>query len=322
LTVLEMTTLETEITAIRDEAEGIRCFTLAAVGSPLPPFTAGAHVDVHLPGGLVRQYSLCSDPDVGGDYEIAVLREPTSRGGSAAMHALAPGARLRIGPPRNLFPLTEDATRTLLFAGGIGITPILAMASRLHCLGAAFELHYCARNESRAAFIARLRAAPFASRVRLHVDDGPPAQRLNAAALLANSALGTHLYVCGPGGFMEHVLTTARAAGWTEARLHREYFGAPVVSADGGAPFELEIASSGDVLTVPAGRSALQVLHEHGFDIPASCEQGICGTCLVGVRSGIPDHRDCYLTDEEHAANTLFTPCCSRAHSARLLVDL
>jgi vanillate O-demethylase ferredoxin subunit len=277
-------------------------------------------VDVHLADGLVRQYSLCGDPEGSGPYEIAVLREPASRGGSAAMHALEPGARLRLGPPRNLFPLDETAAFTLLLAGGIGITPMLAMAWRLHRLGRPFALHYCARTPARAAFLERLRGVPFAAKVVTHFDDGPESQRLNAAAQLANPAPGAHLYVCGPGGFMGHVLEAASAQGWPEARLHREYFaGAPVAAGDA---FEIEIASTGAVLPVPAGQSALAVLLAHGVEVPMACEQGICGTCLVKLVAGTPDHRDSYLTDEEHEANDQFTPCCSRAMSPRLVLAL
>ena len=315
-------TIETELVAVRDAGLDVRHFTLAAIAGTLPPFSAGAHVDVHLPGGLVRQYSLCGDPDAGGAYEIAVLREPASRGGSVAMHGLEAGARLTISPPRNLFALDETASKTLLFAGGIGITPLLAMARRLHRLGADFELHYCARTPARAAFLEALRQAPFAARVVTHFDDGAPNQALNAPALLAHPDAGTHLYVCGPGGFMAHVLASAQAAGWDETRLHREYFTAPATQTGGDQAFEIEIASTGQVLTVPPERSAWAVLDEAGLFVPVSCEQGICGTCLVGVKSGLPEHRDSYLTDAEHAANDQFTPCCSRAKTARLVLDL
>jgi len=314
--------IEVEVTAIHGEAEGIRAFRLASLdGTQLPLFTAGAHIDVHLPGGLIRQYSLCGDPDAGGPYEIAVLREPASRGGSEAMHGLAEGARLRIGPPRNLFPLAEDAPTSLLLAGGIGITPMLAMAQRLHRLGGDFTLHYCARKATRAAFLARLREAPFAARVALHFDDGPAAQRLDAAALLA-TASGAHVYVCGPSGFMAHVLDTARALNWPEASLHREYFTAPPTARADAEAFELEIASTGEVLVVPAGETALRVLLAHGHDIPYSCEQGICGTCPVPLLAGEPDHRDSFMTEDEHARNNEFAPCCSRAKTARLVLNL
>jgi vanillate O-demethylase ferredoxin subunit len=316
--------IEVDVASIRDEADGIRTFTLASAdGTSLPPFTAGAHIDVNLPSGLTRQYSLCSDPDANGAYQIAVLREPLSRGGSTHMHeTVAQGSRLRISSPRNLFPLDETAERTLLFAGGIGITPILAMAYRLHRLGRNFELHYAARTRSRAAFLGHLQTAPFAGNVALHFDDGPAAQRLDAKALLSDPSSGTHLYVCGPGGYMEHVLNTALAQGWQEAQLHWEYFSARPADNGDNQPFEIEIASTGTTLAVPAGRTALQVLHEHGFDVPVSCEQGICGTCLVPILSGIPDHRDTYLTDEEHDANDQFTPCCSRAKGGKLVLGL
>lgn len=310
------------VTTIVEAAEGIRSFTLSPLSGALPPFTAGAHVDVHLPNGLVRQYSLLGDPAAVGNYSIAVLHEPASRGGSRAMHGLAVGEPLRISAPRNLFPLDEAAGRTLLLAGGIGITPILAMAWRLHALGHDFALHYCVRTPARAAFCDLLQQAPFAKDVSLHFDDGPIEQRLNAASVLAKPKDGTHLYVCGPGGFMEHVLSTARAAGWPEAQLHREYFTAPAAAVAGDQPFEIALASSGAVITVAASQTALQSLLDHGIQVPMSCEQGLCGTCLVPVLDGIPDHRDSYLTEEEQAANTQFTPCCSRAKTARLVLDL
>ncbi|MGE4481469.1 PDR/VanB family oxidoreductase [Acidocella sp.] len=313
---------EAEITDIQDEAENVRAFQLAACSGGLAPFTAGAHVDVHLPGGLVRQYSLFGDPDAHEDYRIAVLREPASRGGSAAMHALKPGDRLRISPPRNLFPLDETADKTLLFAGGIGITPILAMARRLHNLGRCFELHYCARSPARAAFLDRLAQAPFSADIFTHFDDGDASQKLNTHDLLAKPQAGTHLYVCGPGGFMAHLLSTAQEAGWDEAQLHREYFSAQEATDQENQPFDIEIASTGQVLTVPADVTAWRVLDQAGFAVPVSCEQGICGTCLLGVKSGTPEHRDSYLTDEERAMNDQFTPCCSRSKTKRLVLDL
>ncbi|GAB0117970.1 PDR/VanB family oxidoreductase [Acidisoma sp. 7E03] len=313
---------EVTVSQITEEAEGIRSFVLTPVAGALLPFTAGAHIDVHLPNGLVRQYSLLNDPGRRETYTIAVLREPASRGGSLAMHALKPGDRLRISAPRNLFPLVEEATRTLLLAGGIGITPILAMAWRLHALGRPFTLHACARTAARAPFHDFLRTAPFAQSVSLHFDDGPAEQRFDTASTLADPGEGGHLYVCGPGGFMEHVLSTARAAGWHETQLHREYFTAAAPDAAGDQPFDLEIASTGAVIAVPPGRTALECLLAHGVDVPMSCEQGICGTCLVSVLDGIPEHRDSYMTEEEHAANTQFTPCCSRAKTARLVLDL
>lgn len=315
--------IEVIIRAMRLEAEGILGLELvAADGAPLPPFEAGAHIDLHLPNGLIRQYSLCNDPRERHRYRIAVLRDAASRGGSQAVHELLRiGQRLSISAPRNLFALDEQAPRSLLLAGGIGITPLLSMAWRLHALGADFALHQCVRSAKLAAFAERLASAPFAAQTHLHRDDGGAEQKLDLPALLAAEPAGSQLYVCGPNGFMEYVLDSARALGWAEDRLHREYFAAPEAESSGGA-FTLRIASSGLELHVPEDRTALEVLEDAGFDIPVSCGQGICGTCLTRVVDGQPEHRDLFLSDEEKARNDQFTPCCSRSRSACLVVDL
>lgn len=316
--------IEVIVLARHNEATDICSFELARTdGAPLPAFSAGAHIDVHLPGGLIRQYSLCNPPWEHQRYLIGVLKDPASRGGSRAMHEqLQVGQKLLVGEPRNLFPLAEDARRSLLFAGGIGITPILCMAERLHRLGADFELHYCARSAERAAFVEHLQAAPFAERVQLHFDDGPATQRLDAAALLADPDPGTHLYVCGPGGFMEHVLSTAKAQGWDEQRAHREYFAAAPTSHEHDGSFAVQLASSGQIIQIPADQSVAEALEASGILIPLSCEQGICGTCLTRVLAGEPEHRDLFLTEAEQAQNDQFTPCCSRAKSPLLVLDL
>lgn len=311
------------VAACRQEALDIRSFELVRPdGGALPAFSAGSHIDVHLPGGLVRQYSLCNHPQESHRYQIGVLKDPASRGGSHAMHDLAEGMELQISEPRNLFPLVHEAGRSLLFAGGIGITPILCMAERLAHSGADFELHYCARSAERAAFIDRIRQSPFRDRVHFHFDDGEGGAPLDATHALAQPEGDTHLYVCGPGGFMEHVLSTARAQGWDEANLHHEYFSAVPTAQAGDGSFEVQLSSSGQVLQVPADQSVAQVLEAAGVIIPLSCEQGICGTCLTRVLEGEPDHRDLFMTPAEQAANDQFTPCCSRAKSARLVLDL
>ncbi|WP_051378468.1 PDR/VanB family oxidoreductase [Derxia gummosa] len=342
-------TFAVRVARIRDEAAGIRSYELVAPdGAALPGFEAGAHIDVHLPGGLVRQYSLCNPPGETHRYLIGVLRDPASRGGSRALHdEVSEGMTLTVGAPRNLFPLVPQAQRSLLVAGGIGITPMLAMAETLAARGADFALHYCGRSRERMAFLDRLAEPRFAGRVALHVDDGEAAQKLDLAALLAGSATergateagahalvaadggaapapdaGAHLYVCGPAGFIEAVLGAARAAGWPESRLHCEFFAAEVAPHAGDRAFEVVLASSGRVVTVPADRTVAQALAEAGVDVMLSCEQGVCGTCLTRVLAGEVDHRDQYLTPEEQAANAEFTPCCSRAKSARLVIDL
>lgn len=305
-------------------AEGICSFELVSVDAPLPTFEAGAHIDVCVAPGVIRQYSLCNDPAESHRYVIGVLNEPASRGGSRGLHeVIKVGDRLHIGEPRNLFALDPTATRHLLFAGGIGVTPILSMAWRLHAMGAEFEMHYCSRSKTHAAFVDAIEAAPFADRVQFHFDNEPAQQKLDAKAVLSEAAAGTHVYVCGPSGFMDHVLDTARQQDWDDRVLHREYFVAPTpVDADADKPFEMHLKRSGLVLQVPAELTALQVLEAAGVAVESSCEQGICGSCLTPVLEGEPEHRDQFLTDDERALNDQFTPCCSRAKTARLVLDL
>ncbi len=306
------------------EALDICTFELVDTGGgPLPSFSAGSHVDVHLPDGLTRQYSLCNDPTETHRYLIGVLRDAASRGGSRAMHdAVQEGDELQISAPKNHFPLAHDAQRSLLLAGGIGITPILCMAERLSNASAEFEMHYCTRSPDRTAFVDRIRAASFAPRVHFHHDDGLPAQKFDIAGTLAQPRPGWHVYVCGPKGFMDAVLGAARAAGWPEAQLHFEFFSAEPVKSDSDGSFEVKLASSGRVVVVQKDKTVVQALAEAGVEVLTSCEQGVCGTCLTRVIEGVPDHRDMYLTADEQAANDQFTPCCSRAKSARLVLDL
>lgn len=316
--------IDVEIVSKSRETADICLLELARPdGRPLPAFSAGAHIDLHLPGGLIRQYSLCNPPDQCHRYEIAVLRDPNSRGGSIAVHdQLSAGDRISISEPRNLFPLEHDAKRYLLIAGGIGITPILCMAQRLHTLGRAFELHYCTRTPEDTAFRQRILQSAFAGQVHFHHSRHGRGGRMDADAVLAGAAADTHLYVCGPNPFMEHLLERARARGWGEHRLHREYFAADTASHADNVAFEIQLASSGRILEVPADRSALEVLLEHDIDIPFACEEGICGTCATRVLAGEPEHRDLFMTPEEHAANEEFAPCCSRARSQRLVLDI
>ena len=305
------------------EAEDICSYELvSADGSPLPAFSAGSHIDVHVGPNLVRQYSLCNPPYETHRYLIGVLRDPASRGGSQGMHEkIHAGAELTISAPKNHFPLV-DAKRSLLLAGGIGVTPVLAMAEALSAQGADFEMHYCARSPERTAFRERIAASPFAAQVHFHYDSGAAEQKLDLAALLAGLDRDTHIYFCGPTGFIDHVKATAAAQKWPEAQLHLEYFGAAAIDTDGDQAFEVKLASTGASYTVPAGVTVMQVLRDAGVFVAASCEQGVCGTCLTRVIEGVPDHRDLYLTEEEQAANDQFTPCCSRSKSPTLVLDL
>jgi vanillate O-demethylase ferredoxin subunit len=318
-----MADIEVKVLRKRLEAEGIASFELARPdGAPLPAFGAGSHIDVQVPGGPVRQYSLCNDGADRTRYRIAVLREPASRGGSAAMHArVNEGDTLTVSEPRNHFPLVH-AVRTLLFAGGIGVTPLLCMAQRLARVGADFELHYCTRSKARTAFLQEIAASPFAAQVRHHFDDGHAQQKLDLPALIGRPDGQTHLYVCGPAGFMEHVVGAAKSFGWPAGQVHTEYFAAPAQDTSGDRAFEVRIASSGKTYPVAAGQTVVQALAAHGVEILTSCEQGVCGTCITRVLEGECDHRDMYFTEEEKARNDQFTPCCSRAASAVLVLDL
>jgi vanillate O-demethylase ferredoxin subunit len=317
-------TLAVRVARKIDEAQDICSFELVAVdGGPLPAFTAGAHVDVQLPGGISRSYSLCNDPQETQRYLLGVLRDPASRGGSRAMHdTVQEGDVLQISAPKNHFPLAPGAQRSLLLAGGIGVTPLLAMAEQLAHAQADFELHYCSRSAQRTAFRERLAASAFADKVEFHFDDAAPAQKFDLMQLLAAPQAGVHLYVCGPKGFMDAVLISARAQGWPAEQLHHEFFSAEVLTSDSDASFEIKLASSGRIVMVPKDKTVTQALAEAGVDILMSCEQGVCGTCLTRVLDGVPDHRDSYLTPEEQAANDQFLPCCSRAKTPQLVLDL
>jgi vanillate O-demethylase ferredoxin subunit len=301
-------------------AQDVCALTLvAADGGALPAFTAGAHVDVHLPGGLVRQYSLSNDPAETHRYVLGVLREAESRGGSKAVHEqLAPGQTLQVSAPKNHFPLAAHTQRSLLIAGGIGITPILAMARQLASEAADFEFHYAASSAERMAFRAEIEASDWAEVANFHVGQ----ERLDVKQLLAAQDGDVHVYVCGPKRLIDAVVDAAQGLGWAAERVHREFFGGAEVSAPGqDRAFDIELRS-GRVITVPADQSAAQALIAAGVPLLTSCEQGVCGTCLTRVIAGQPEHRDLYLTPEEQAANDQFLPCCSRARGDRLVVDL
>lgn len=318
-------TLQVRVARKCSEAQDICSLELHPLaGESLPAFTAGSHIDLHLPGGLVRQYSLCNDPADATHYMLGVLRDAASRGGSAAVHELLhEGQQITISAPRNHFTLhAGQPARHVLLAGGIGITPLLAMAWQLARDGADFALHYCARSRDRMAFAGLLQSMPWADRVHLHLDDEGDAQRLDMAALLGTPRDGLHLYVCGPKGFMDAALGMARTAGWSEAQLHYEFFAGEAVQREGDGAFEVEVSSTGQVVRVAPEQTVVQALAGIGIEVQTSCEQGVCGTCLTRVLSGEPEHRDMYLTEDEQAACDQFLPCCSRAKSPRLVLDL
>lgn len=314
--------LSVEIAARRTVADDIIVLELVPVdGATLPPFEPGAHVDVEVGPDLLRQYSLCGDPTRNDRYRLGILLDPASRGGSAGVHErFHVGERIRIGAPRNNFPLADGTAGAVLLGGGIGVTPLLAMAHRLHAAGLPFTLHYCARSRTRAAFLDELEAAPYATSVRLHFDDGEPAQKLDPARDLPPPGDGAHLYVCGPTGFMDWLIGAAGTLGFPADRVHKEYFGAEVDT--GGDGFQVELSRSGQTVPVAAGQSIVAALKAVGVRVEVSCQQGVCGTCLCDVLDGIPDHRDSYLTDEEKDANDQMMLCCSRSRTPKLVLDL
>ena len=306
----------------RETAEVALIELASATGDALPPFTAGAHVDMHFANGAVRQYSMCGAPGETDVYRFGVLLSDRSRGGARAAHALKLGESLRISPPRNTFPLIETATRSVLVAGGIGITPLMAMAFRLDEIGAEFEMHCCARSRLSAAFQKRLGRETFAGRVRWHFDGADRRTSFDPERDLPGAGAGTHLYVCGPGGFIDHVTGGARRLAWMPDNIHVELFDTVLPTSPDDRAFRLVASRSGKTVQVPPGRSIAQVLQEAGVDVPVSCEQGICGTCLARVISGVPDHRDRYQTADEHRSNAAVALCCSRAKTDLLEVDI
>ena len=310
------------VNAIHDETGAIKSFELVdPEGLDLPQFTAGSHVDVTLPDGQVRQYSLCNAPAGRQRYVLGVLREPSGRGGSRQMHEqVQQGDLLQVSIPRNHFPLGEAAARHVLIAGGIGITPLLSMVARLRLINADFVLHYCTRDEDNTAFRTLLSEPGLGAQVRFHHDGGVPGRGLEIAALLAPVETGAHVYCCGPPGLMAAVKDASTH--WPPEQIHFEHFAAPVDAAPTGAlvSFEVEIASSGAVYLVPPDRSILSVLQSEGIVIDSSCEAGVCGTCMTRYLSGTPDHRDFVLSDAEQCDHVMV--CVARAKSARLVLDL
>jgi vanillate monooxygenase ferredoxin subunit len=324
-------TLTVRVAHIQVLTPEVKAFELVAPwGGRLPGYNAGAHVDVHTPGGFKRPYSLAraaGDASSPLSYVIGVKREPASRGASAALHEqVQVGDLLAISAPRNSFALQPGTGLHLLLAGGIGLTPLLAMAEQAVAEGRDVQLCVFARSRSQLAFACAL--AALGPCVRYHFDDLAVPEKIDLATLLAGQPAGTQLYLCGPAGFMQAVRGAAANSPehWPDDRIHAEYFAVPEGSADAscGDPFELRLALSGSRLQVGAEQSAVQALAAIGIDVPTSCEQGLCGTCVVPWRAtdggGEPVHRDFCLTGGERRHKVAL--CCSRARSGVLVVDL
>jgi vanillate O-demethylase ferredoxin subunit len=292
----------------------------AADGRALPDAEAGAHIDLHLPNGLVRQYSLMEPGPAPDRYRIGVLRDADSRGGSACVaEEIREGDRLSITGPRNHFALDETADDYVLVAGGIGITPLVAMARRLADLGRPVELHYLVRERERAAFVDELGAVLPEGALHLHVDEegGSP----DLAAIAGEAGDGRQLYACGPGGLLDAIRDIT--ADWPAGHVHFEQFSN---DADGEAAAEaaceIELRRSGVRFTLEAGETLLEALHRHDIDVPCACTEGVCGTCAVDIVEGAVEHRDALQDDDEKADNAVMFVCVSRPLGAHLVLDL
>lgn len=312
------------VVSVTPEAEDIVSIALSSGdGSSLRPFTAGAHLDIHLGDGLTRQYSLCNPPAERDRYVVAVLKEPAGRGGSQLMHKLEPGATVSVSGPRNNFPLAgREADFHLLLAGGIGITPMMAMIADLRARKADFRLHYCTRSKKKTAFLRRLHPLIKQGKVVLHHDNGDPARGLDIAATLAEPVPGQHVYVCGPAGFM--AAAKAAVGAWPPHAVHFEHFTAVALTEEEAAwdkvPFKIKIKKTGELLDVPADHSIVTVLREHGMEVETSCEDGYCGTCITRYLEGEPVHRDTVLGEGERQNYVMI--CRARSRSPVLVLDV
>ncbi|WP_433739682.1 PDR/VanB family oxidoreductase [Pseudomonas putida] len=295
-----------------------RLLLVSSDARPLPDFTAGSHLELHVPGSRAqrRAYSLVNLPD-GEHYEIAVQLEEASTGGSRWVHSLKVGDELLADAPRNHFPLSENTEHALLIAGGIGITPMLGMARALQATGKPFSLHYAGRDAVQMAYLPEARAC---QDNHFWISGGDPQKRFPAATILAAPRPGLHLYICGPSAMLNNVLTCAREQGWAEDHLHYELFsGALEIAGDQG--FEVRLQESGVSLQVAAGQSVLDAMLQAGLDPMFDCRRGDCGVCVTQVIDGQPDHRDICLSERDRASGS-FCTCVSRASSALLVLDL
>ena len=300
------------------EAQNIVSYDLRAPeGGDLPPFTAGAHIDLTLPNGFVRSYSLVNPQSERHRYVIAVQKDRASRGGSKWVHEnFRVGDILEVNGPRNNFTLDETAEKSIFIAGGIGITPILSMIERLGAIGRDWELVYCLRKRNGAPFLETLETTP---QVRFNFDEEPGGEMLDIAALVKGAPPGAHLYCCGPIPMLDAFEQAAKDL--ARERVHVEYFTAKETPAVAGG-FKVVLAKSGREFMVPPGKTILDTLLDAGLDIPHSCTEGICGTCETKVLEGVPDHRDLVLTEEERAANKTMMICCSGSRSEKLVLEL
>jgi vanillate monooxygenase ferredoxin subunit len=317
-------TLRSVIVAKRThEAHNMASFELVDPdGMTLPAFSAGSHIDVTIPGGAVRQYSLCNSSTERHRYLIGIWKDANSRGGSKAMHeAVGEGDTLQVGPPRNRFRVPRSTQRALLLARGIGLTPILSIADYLKSRGIPFELHYVFALMSPGAFERTIAESSFAENTRYYLEDSKQNRLLDPATVLAGRPDDTQLFICGVDWWQDPIINTAKQRGFSEERIHVERFTAKVPAALLDKVFDVRIESTGAVFNIPGDKSITASLEEKGVKIPTSCEQGLCGTCKVKVLEGEADHRDKRLSTEQREAG-FFLACVSRAKSELLVLDL
>ena len=312
-------TLRVRVKALTWEApQVISCELRPLDGSPLPVFTAGAHIDLRLGNGLARSYSLINSQDERHRYVIGVQKDRASRGGSKWVHEnLRVGDVVSIEGPRNNFALNEGAGQSILIAGGIGITPILCMLRRLAAIGRDWRLLYCARRRADAAFVDDL--AAFGSGVTFNFDEEPGGRMLDIAGVVREARPDAHLYCCGPLPML--AAFEAATAELPRDRVHVEYFGAKEAAALAGG-LKVVLARSGREFVVPQGKTILETLLDAGLDVAHSCTQGVCGACETKVLDGVPDHRDLVLTEAEQVSGATMMICCSGAKTERLVLDL
>lgn len=292
----------------------------SATSATLPKVEAGAHIDVHLPNGMVRQYSLCQNPNDEGKFRLGILRDPESRGGSvSAFDEIKDGMQIQVSEPKNLFPLLK-AKHSVLIGGGIGITPLITMAYQLASESTSFELHYCGASPENCAFVDEIKNGELAKYTTFHFKSEGASHRAFFESAIKDIDLESHIYTCGPVGFMDWVINLATTHDFPERQIHKEYF--QIETDTSGDSFEVVAERSGKIIMVEAGETILQALAKEGIDIEMSCEQGVCGTCMCDVIEGEPDHRDVYFTDEEKASNEQILVCCSRSKTPRLVLDI
>jgi tetrachlorobenzoquinone reductase len=318
----ETPSIEVRVRTLRHEASGVISVDLVPYGhARLPAFTAGSHIDVHLPNGLSRSYSLMNPQSETDRYLIGVHLSPKSRGGSIYIHdELRVGRLLRISMPRNNFPVAETSIRSVFIAGGIGVTPFVSMLERLNVLGKQWLLYYCIRTREQAGFLDRLQclASASGSQLELNFDQEPGGQLLDIGSILSSEPADTHVYCCGPAAMLNAFKTACQ--GRSSGRVHLEYFSSTrAPSVTGG--FNVKLLRSGRTIFVPEGNTILEVLLAEGMDIPYSCQQGICAACETAVISGIPDHRDMILTPDQQASNKVMMICCSGSKTTELTLD-